>query len=341
MNIMIRICFSPLALLLAMPLAAQEMPETGFDSESILALKDLQLLDHRLNMIGYRLVDANAPFCSDKGIQSGLLLHDINQYPGQAIARFALGFDGPIAVNAVAPDSAGATAGLLSGDDILAINGLKVEDIPLNGPEIAKELPGYRRIAAVNATLDEALVQGDVTLTILRGGEQIQLRLMSRQACPSRFQIAPDDDRGASADGKIVSITSRMAQYFLNDDEFAAVVAHELAHNLLKHRDQLDAKNVNRSFFGQFGKSAGQIKIAEIEADRLSVWLMANAGYDPEAAIRFWTRYGKEHGKGIFSASTHYRWKKRVRLFEEEMGKMAAMKPVDGKYAPPLLAKTD
>jgi len=54
-------------------------------------------------------------------------------------------------------------------------------------------------------------------------------------------------------------------------------------------------------------------------------------------AIRFWTRYGKEHGKGIFSASTHYRWKKRVELFEEEIEKMGAIVPVDGKYAPPLL----
>jgi predicted Zn-dependent protease len=130
-----------------------------------------------------------------------------------------------------------------------------------------------------------------------------------------------------------------MAEYFLDDGEFAAVIAHEMAHNLLKHRDRLNAQRVNRGFFGQFGKSAGRIKDSEIEADRLSVWLMANAGYDPQAAIRFWTRYGKEHGKGIFSASTHYRWKKRVELFEEEMKKMAAIEPVDGKYPPPLLTR--
>jgi hypothetical protein len=68
---------------------------------------------------------------------------------------------------------------------------------------------------------------------------------------------------------------------------------------------------------------------------------MINAGYEPQAAIRFWTRYGKEHGKGIFSASTHYRWKKRVELFEQEIAKMATMQPVDGKYAPPLLVKVN
>jgi len=191
----------------------------------------------------------------------------------------------------------------------------------------------------VNNKLEQALADGDVTLDILRGGEQVQVTVKSRPACPSRFQIAVSADRDASADGEIISVSSGMAEYFLSDDEFAAVVAHELAHNLLKHREQLDAQKVDRGFFGQFGASAGQIKATEIEADRLSVWLMANAGYDPQAAVRFWTRYGKEHGKGIFSASTHYRWKKRVELFGEEMAKMAKIQAVDEKFPPPLLVE--
>ena len=341
MSAMIRICLSLLALLFASPLSAQDAPASGFDPDAILALKGLQLLDQRLNAIGYRLAEANTPYCPRKAAQTGLLLHDIDQYPDPAVARFALGFDTAVTIIAVAPDSPGATAGLLPGDDILAINGVNIEDVPADDPAFAKEPVEYRRIAAVNEMLDKVLVEADATLDILRGGERMKMTVASQQACPSRFQITVSEDRGASADGKIVSVTSRMAEYFLNDDEFSAVVAHELAHNLLKHRNRLDAQEVNRGFFGQFGKSASQIKSTEIEADRLSVWLMANAGYDPQAAIRFWTRYGKEHGKGIFSASTHYRWKKRVRLFEEEMKKMAAMEPVDGKYAPPLLAGLD
>lgn len=341
MSAMIRIWLPLIALLLANPLHAQEAPAGEFNPETILALKDLQLLDQRLNAIGYRLVEANTPFCDDKSPQTGLLLHDIEQYPDEAVARFALGFDGPVTVIAVAPDSPAAAAGLLPGDDILAINGVGIEEIPSDNPAFGNEPPEYRRIAAVNDRLKKALAQDDATLAVLRGGERTSLILASRQACPSRFQIAVSEDRGASANGRIVSITSRMTEYFLNDDEFAAVVAHELAHNLLHHRDRLDAQDVNRGFFGQFGKSASRIKSTEIEADRLSVWLMANAGYDPQAAIRFWTRYGQEHGKGIFSASTHYRWKKRVALFEEEMARMAKMQPVDGKYAPPLLRISD
>ena len=54
MGAMIRFCISLLALLLAAPLYAQDTNDGGFDPETILALKNLQLLDQRLNAIGYR-----------------------------------------------------------------------------------------------------------------------------------------------------------------------------------------------------------------------------------------------------------------------------------------------
>lgn len=65
---------------------------------------------------------------------------------------------------------------------------------------------------------------------------------------------------------------------------------------------------------------------------------MANAGYDPAGAVRFWTRYGKQRGKGIFSAPTHYRWKKRVDLFEAEIAKVAVAPRDPRGWYPPLLA---
>jgi len=338
---MIRIWFSLLALVFAAPLSAQEGPDGGFDAETILALKGLQLLDQRMNAIGYRLVDANAPYCDQKIVRTGLLLNDVAQYADQETARFALGFNGSIGITAVAPDSPAESAELSPGDTLLAINAMPIDDIAIDDPELSSEQPVYRRVAAINRLLEHALAEANVQLTISRGGISRTVPIEPVLTCPGRFQIRVSADRSATADGKMVSVSSRLAEYFLSDDEFAAVIAHELAHNLLKHRDLLDAQQVNRGFFGQLGKSARRIKDTEIEADRLSVWLMVNAGYDPEAAVGFWTRYGKEHGKGIFSASTHYRWKKRVQLFEEEIAKMAAMEAVDGKYAPPLLTGID
>lgn len=341
MKFMIRIWFTLLALTFAPPLAAQEPPDDGVDAEMILALKGLQLLDQRLNAIGYRLIKANTAYCEEKVATTGMLLNDVAQYVDQGTARFALGFDGPIGITAVAPGSPSEAAKLSPGNTLLAVNDIAVDEIPVDDPQLSREQPVYRKVAAINRTIETALAAGDVQLTISQGGIKQTVPIRQVLTCPGQFQIRVSADRSATADGRMVSVSSRLAEYFLDDDEFAAVVAHELAHNLLKHRDQLDAQGVNRGFFGQFGKSAGQIKEAEIEADRLSVWLMANARYDPQAAIRFWTRYGKEHGKGIFSASTHYRWKKRVQLFEEEIVKMAAATPVDGKFAPPILTETD
>ncbi len=284
--------------LLPLDTAAAEPVDRG----QVAALLALQQLDGRVHDVGYRLVTANAPFCRDQIGHDGLLLHRLADYGDQAAARAAFGFVAPYGVAAVAPGSPAEVAGVAVNEAVLTPSG------------------------------------PDSALTVLRDGEPVELTdLTLAAACASRFEVAPDDDFEASADGERVRITSRLVDYIANDDELAALLAHELAHNLLDHRERLNAMQVNRGFFGQFGKSAGRIRATEVEADRLSVWLMANAGYDPGAAIAFWTRYGGQHGKGIFSPSTHYRWQKRVALFEEEMAKIAATPAVDGKRAPPLL----
>jgi hypothetical protein len=324
-------------LLLAVQSPAIAAQEPGIESQDVRALKSLQLLDQRMHTTGYRLVSANAEFCTETVPHFGILLHDLQQYGDQEAARTALGFSRPIAINAVAPDSPAAIAELAAGDGLIAIDGTAVQDVAIDAEKLADEKPEYRRIAAVKEKLIEASADGQITLAVYSGGASQLITLTPVKTCRSQFQIRVSAKREASADGDMVSISSALAEYVRDDDELAAIAAHELAHNLLKHRERLNAQKVNRGFFGQFGKSAKRIKAAEIEADRLSVWLMANAGYDPQAAIRFWTRYGKQHGKGIFSASTHYRWKKRVRLFEEEIEKMQQMEPVAGKYAPPSL----
>lgn len=339
-------CFALLMAVQVFPTFAQTRENRAeenqaIESEAVLALKALQLLDQRIHTAGYRLAFANAEFCGETVPNLGLLLHDIDQYGDTATARFAHGFASDIAVNAIAPDSPADTAGMKVGDGIIAVDGMRVEDIVVDEEKLADEQPAYRRIATINALLAQAAADGSAKLSIVRGGLQQDIEVAAKQTCPSQFQIRVSEDRDASADGKMVSISSTLAEYVLDDGELAAIAAHELAHNLLKHRERLDEQGVNRGFFGQFGKSAGRIKATEIEADRLSVWLMANAGYDPQAAIRFWTRYGEQYDKGIFSASTHYRWKKRVELFEEEIAKMAVNGSVNGKYAPPLLVDTN
>ncbi|MEO0441047.1 MAG: M48 family metallopeptidase [Pseudomonadota bacterium] len=332
MSDMFRLCLVFL-LLWAPPLHARDVGQITPDSPQIGALKSLQILDERLHRIGYRLITANEPFCRSSGPKTGLLLHDIRQYGNQTAAMAVFGFPREVSIHAVVPGSPADLAGLKAGDGVIAVNNFSLEDYAASEKPADSGEDVLHRLNRFKFLLEQSIVD----IAVLRDGQRIEASLQPVPACRSRFEIKPDRKREASADGQIVSISSALAEYFESDDEFAAVAAHELAHNLLRHRDRLNAQKVNRGFFGQFGKSAGRIKDTEIEADRLSVWLMANAGYDPRAAIRFWTRYGKEHGKGIFSASTHYRWKKRVRLFEEELAKMAELEASEGGMYPPLL----
>jgi hypothetical protein len=105
------------------------------------------------------------------------------------------------------------------------------------------------------------------------------------------------------------------------EDEFAAAVAHELAHNLLRHRAWLDLR----------GRSRANIRLTEDEADRLVPWLMVNAGYDPGAAVRFLRRWGPGHDGGLFRKRTHSGWDERAAAIAAESPLIEAARDASGK----------
>jgi beta-barrel assembly-enhancing protease len=129
--------------------------------------------------------------------------------------------------------------------------------------------------------------------------------------CIARISVAARDDMYAATDGKRVQISAALIARTRDDDELAALLAHELSHVILEHPARLKGK-----------RSIARIKQTERDADRLSVWLMARAGYDPVAAVRFWTHYGPSRNKGIFNAPTHENWKERVARLTSEIASM-------------------
>lgn len=302
------------------------------------SLAQLRAADVRVLSVGYRLATANAPFCRATENAAGMTLHHIGQYPDTAGARATFGFASDYAVLAMVADGPAARAGLHTDDAIVSLDGKPLAP-PAEELAAIDQVAAYRPIAWADARIRAALDKGPIQLGILRDGQPKTVAITGTPACRSRFELRPSDAYGASADGDIVGITVPMLAFMVNDDELAAILAHEMAHNLLEHRRRLNEAGVQRGLMQQLGRNARLTLATEIEADRLSTWLMANAGYDPQASVRFWTRYGKQRGKGIFSAPTHYRWKKRVALFEAEMAAMAgSAKDLRGWY-PPLLAE--
>src|SRR5690606_32599437 len=125
----------------------------------------------------------------------------------------------------------------------------------------------------LHAAVAQALAaQGAVTF-VLRGadGAERQAIVMGEPACASRFELS--EQGRALAEGSRVIVSREALARNPDDGEAAMLIAHELAHNILQHPRRLDAS----------GRSAAAVAATEREADRLAVWLAANAGYDVEA----------------------------------------------------------
>lgn len=302
---------------------ATAQPASASRADDIAAYRALVQQDLRLAMVGHRLAMANASFCQRKTRSPGWVLHDKAQYPDATIAQVAFGFRAPVAVSAVVPGGAAQTAGIAAGDGIVALNGTAISNLPFTGQERASA-----RLEKVLDIIADALdTSGRADIVLINAQGQKQVTLAPPVACASRFWVDTKSDLDAGADGVSVRVTEGLLSFTSDDDaQLAAIVAHEMAHNLLGHRQRLAD-----------GKSVQKILATEIEADRLSVWLMGNAGYDTAAALRFAERYGRKTDKGIFSDGTHLRWKSRYRVMQEEIFSMNQAVMPDGLRAPPLL----
>ena len=234
----------------------------------------------------------------------------------------AFGFAERPEIAAVVPGSPADRAGLVAGDAIMAVDGVAVPVADVPRPD--RRRPSYASTAALRARLDAAFAKGGATLTILRGGAERIVPIMPVPGCASPVELQPGTKRNAWSDGHAVALTSAIVAAAATDDELAALVGHELAHNFLHHRDRLDAAGVGRGLASRVGAKAAQVRATEDEADALGLYLAARAGYDPAAAAAFWQRFGAEHGDGLFTDATHPGWRDRVAALTRIAAEIAA-----------------
>lgn len=321
--------------MLACFLAISETVFAAPKPQDIDAYRALVVQDARLATVGYRLAKANAPFCPHKERNPGWVLHSYRQYPDRETAQAAFAFPMPVAIAALVEGGPAQAAGLQVGESFT--------DLPGGvwwGGERVEHKPDSLLVETINARI----------WALFRTSEVIRLPIGSKSGeadrwvdlapplvCESSFSISTDGTADAGADGEHVRVSAKLAEFTPDDDEFATIVAHEMAHNLLNHQARLYAATTERDSGRRVGKSRELIRQTEVEADQLAIWLMANAGYDPNAALRFIERYGRKYGHGIFSDGTHYRWKKRREFMQAELDKMAQTERGPDGYFPPLL----
>lgn len=340
-----RLCF--FLILLSAPSVHAQSDNTQSESQ-INAYRALAEHDKRLANIGYRLSQTNADFCRDVLPRMGWVLHDIAQYPGPELARAAFTFESPISVLHVVKGAPADLAGVQVGDGFIGINYHDDSGVIRTSPiEDSDKTNDFERMARTTAHIGHALsrlAQHDLTnaplITVVRDGETLSLPFAINSGCASDYILDARDKIDAGANGRHVRVTLGVSRFIMNDDEYAALVAHELAHNILKHRERLEAAKRGEGPMAKFGRNK-RIKTIEEEADRLSVWLMSNAGFDVNAAATFHERLGKRKGKPFLGSLTHNKWRQRVGFVKEEISILNMTAPIYGKLRPPpMLAKS-
>ncbi|HYD24612.1 MAG TPA: M48 family metalloprotease [Croceibacterium sp.] len=273
------------------------------------ALDNLRRQDVRLATIADRMLAANAPLCRQLMPVTGLVLHSSDQYRG-AIAGDAFA-NGPIAVEAVVPGSPAAAAGLAPGDGLAAIGGVRTSTLTA-----VDEAPVRDSAFAVLAAQP---ADAPLVLTIVRDGRERTVELSAQPGCRALVEIRAQNALNARSDGRVIQVNYGLAAA-ASDAELAAVFAHEMGHLVLEHRRRLEAAGVEKGFFGEFGKNQRLNRQVEVEADRMAVHLLANAGFDPAIAPTFWrTSLGRRAAGGLFRSSTYPSPEARAALGDREI----------------------
>ncbi|MFZ1744079.1 MAG: M48 family metalloprotease, partial [Pontixanthobacter sp.] len=263
-----------LALLFAILLSGSSLPSAHASPPPDFAavFGQLRMQDDYLQQLGWRLRTGNAPFCTDAVPDIGLLLQDAATFPDSAAVRQVNAIAGDFFVQSVAAHSPAERAGLKPGTEVSGVNGTAFADFPLNPAE------KWRRLQDIDVHIRE-LLHADGSVSLMLPGGKPPLLIEGVPACPGRFELLTKYDT-ASANAERVAVGAKFIGLTYPENEFAAVLAHELAHVILKHPQWLDTN----------GRKRRDVRATEREADELMPWLLVNAGYEPDAAVRFMQR---------------------------------------------------
>ncbi|KAG0302160.1 hypothetical protein BGZ98_007737 [Dissophora globulifera] len=163
-------------------------------------------------------------------------------------------------------------------------------------------------------------------------GEDPELAAITFEDQPFQIFVTEDDAINAFSLGppRLIYINSGLLDWLENDEDLvAAVVAHELAHVIQRHTMETHGRETVMLFLADLFRSAlwavsiplgpwfnswvdsttndllhatasGPLhQIIEVEADTVSLTLLALAGYDPMHAVRLWEQWAEKDQKEI------------------------------------------
>jgi len=257
-------------------------------------LTNMAALQDRLYRVAAPLLINNAELCKSQARNLlGFTAKNRYSYPGEfnEAAHAAFGMGERLQVTGVLAGSGAAKVGLRVGDGLVAAGG---KTLPTGPNALASAGAVFGPIIASKSTLP---------LSIDRGGETRDLNVPVTRACAFAIELGNADSINAYADGSRIMVTRGLIAFTRNDNELAVVVAKTMAHNMLGHAamqrnaatigsiiDSLVSVRPDTSMLIGSGGIKAMPADLDTAADRLSLYLLARAGYDIDGAANFWKR---------------------------------------------------
>jgi metalloendopeptidase OMA1, mitochondrial len=136
--------------------------------------------------------------------------------------------------------------------------------------------------------------------------------------------------------GGKIGVFTGLLRLVRNDDQLAAVIAHEVAHAVAHHASERIARAQS---MGHGLLSLSFDREQESEADHIGVFLMTFAGYDPQEAVAFWNEMEAVRGSRPQLPeilSDHPSDRRRIDLLKKSvpMAKAAEAAYIQGRVTP-------
>ncbi|WP_236904408.1 M48 family metallopeptidase [Collimonas fungivorans] len=270
-------------------------------------LKALIGLQDRLYDVAAPLLVNNALLCRNNARNLlGFTAKTKYSYTSEFIeAASALGLSDQLQVTGVLAGSGAAKVGLQRGDLLVSIQD--------------KPVPVGADAERQTALLLGPLVNGrnSIKVIIARNGANQTLNIPLTRACAFGIELGNTENVISYADGRRVLISSGMMKYTKNDDELALVIAKEMAHNTLTHpsrqRNTATMTGVIDNLIRLKPDTAALNGMAGVKpypqqldaaADKLSLYMVARAGYKVDDAAVFWQRLATSYPASVLNGYT-------------------------------------
>ena len=284
--------------------APAELPREAADPRlsALLANQD------RVYRVAAPLITKNAPLCKAASRPIlGFTAKNKYSYPPELTRAVegTLKLDDSLQVMQVLDGSGAMRAGIRRGDQLQS---LQEQPLP-RGAQAENEAARIIGPLLKNAT--------EIQVGLVRNGKPLTLQVPLTQACAFAIEVGHAPHLNAYDDGRRIMLTQGMLDYLASDDELAAIIAREIAHNVQKHAATMKlAATMSgiidallplspdlKPFAGSAGLRAFDDKVDQ-EADRIALYMLARAGYAPDAAQRVLQKLAQAYPASVSNGYT-------------------------------------